>query len=69
MKKLQLHEDWAQVKEKLKESSPDLTDEDLAYTPGQEQELLQRLAVKMNRTEEQVKGWIESVSFTKGKAS
>lgn len=66
---LKLEAPWPQVKEMLKEVSITLTDEDLAYTEGKEDELLQRLAKKMNRTPEAVKQWIESVSANKGKAS
>jgi uncharacterized protein YjbJ (UPF0337 family) len=60
---------WPQVKEKIKESNVELTDEDLDYSPGREEELLSRLAKKMNRTPEEVRAWIESVSANKGKAS
>jgi hypothetical protein len=59
---------WEDVKEKLLESDPYLTEEDLDYTEGQEEELLERLAKKMGRTPEHVKGWIESVAFTEGRA-
>jgi len=57
------------VKEKLKEIDLSLTDSDLDYIPGQDQDLLERLSKKMNRSADDVKKWIESVSFNKGKAS
>jgi len=66
---LKLEAPWSEVKEKLKEANPSLSDDDLQYTPGQEQKLLEHLSVKMNRTIEDIKGWIESVSFTRGQAS
>ncbi len=59
---------WEEVKEKLLESDPYLTEEDLYYEEGKEEELLERLAKKMGRTPEHVKGWIESVAFTEGRA-
>ena len=59
---------WEEVKEKLLESEPNLTDEDLDYQEGKEDELLERLALKMGRTKEHIKGWIESVAFTEGRA-
>ena len=65
---LKLEAPWEQVKEKLQEININLSDEDLAYTPGKEDELLERLSKKMERTPEEVKKWIESVSFNKGKA-
>ena len=66
---LKLEEPWDQVKEKMKEVNTSLTDEDLQYERGKEDELLNRLAKKLNKTPEDVKGLIESVSYTKGKAS
>ena len=66
---LHLESSWEEVKEKLKETDHTLSDEDLEYTPGNEDELLKRLSVKMQRSEAHVKDWIESVSFNSGKAS
>jgi hypothetical protein len=66
--KLNISIPWEEVKEKLLEAEPYLTDEDLAYEIGKEDELLERLAKKMGRTTEQIKGWIESVAFTDGLA-
>ncbi|MEJ0104088.1 MAG: general stress protein CsbD [Bacteroidota bacterium] len=66
---LKLEAPWEEVKEKLKEINTDLTDEDLIGDPGQAQPLLDRLAKKLNRTPDEIRGWIESVSYNKGKAS
>ena len=66
---LKLEAPWEEVKEKLKEVNTDLTDEDLLYEPGQEQDMLNRLSKKLHRSPDAIKGWIESVSFNKGKAS
>ena len=67
--KLKLDEPWEQVKEKMNEVNTALTDEDLVYEEGKEDELLERLSKKIKKSPEEVKGLIESVSFTKGKAS
>lgn len=67
--KLILHTPWEEVKEKIKERNIGLTDEDLDYSPGREEELLERLAVKMNRTKEEVKRFVESISFNQDMAS
>ena len=67
--KLILHTPWEEVKEKIKERNIGLTDEDLDYDPGHEEELLERLAAKMNRTKEEVQRFIESVSFNQDMAS
>ena len=60
---------WPEVKEKIKEANVELSDSDLDYQPGKEQDLLDRLSKKMNRSQEEVRSWIESVSANKGKAS
>jgi hypothetical protein len=60
--KLKLERSWDHVKELLKENDYRLTDEDLLYIPGEEDELLDRLAVKMGRTTEEVRILIESIS-------
>lgn len=67
--KLALHTSWEEVKEKIKERNITLTDEDLAYEPGQDDALLERLARKMNRSKEEVKQFIESISYNKDVAS
>ena len=66
---LNLEAPWSEVKERIQEINYDLTDEDLAYQPGQEDELLSRLEKKMKKSKEEIKGWIESISHTKGRAS
>jgi len=65
---LKLGTSWQAAKEKIKEVKPELTDADLDYVPGKENELLGRLAKKLNRTPEEVRGWVESVSENKAKA-
>ena len=67
--KLRLERSWDEVKEGLKENNIYLTDEDLDYTPGQEDQLLEILAKKMNKPEAEIKALIESISFNNGKAS
>ena len=60
---LQLEKQWKIVKEKLKEHNTALTDADLYYEKGREDELIERLAKKMNRSKQEIKAWIESLSF------
>jgi len=62
MEKLNLRSDWSQVKERLKENDISLTDEDLEYTPGEEDQLLERLSAKMNKSKKDVKEYVESIS-------
>ena len=69
MDKLKLEVPWEEVKALILEAEPQLSAEDLGYTPGEEDELVNRLATKMNRSFAETKGWIESVSHTTNKAS
>lgn len=63
--KLSLGSDWEDVKSKIKETNISLTDEDLEYEKGREDELLERLARKMNRSKDEVRVFIESISVNK----
>jgi GTP cyclohydrolase I len=64
-----LQQPWEEVKEILKEINLSLTDEDLDYQPGREDELLQRLEKKLGKSKAEVKAIIESASTNEGKAS
>jgi uncharacterized protein YjbJ (UPF0337 family) len=66
---LKLQKPWEQVKETLKEVNIELTDDDLMYQPGKEEQLLERLEKKMNKSKAEIKVLIESISSNKGKAS
>ena len=50
------------------ENDLSLTDEDLDYEPGREEELLDRLHERMHKSKEEIKAYIESVSFNKAKS-
>ncbi len=62
---LKLEQPWTQVKEKLKEHHKKLTDEDLFYEKGKEEELISRVSKKIGRPAKEAKEWIESMSFNK----
>jgi uncharacterized protein YjbJ (UPF0337 family) len=66
---LKLQQPWEMVKEDLKENNIYLTDEDLDYIPGQEDQLLERLEKKMQLSKERIKELIESISTNEGRAS
>ena len=59
---LKLQAPWEKVKERMKENDINLTDKDLEYIPGKEEELIQRLEKIMNRSRDQVIAYIESIS-------
>jgi len=66
---LNLEKAWPEVREQLKENNIELTDEDLEYTAGKEDELLERVSKKLHKSKEDVRALIESISTNKGKAS
>ena len=51
---------WNVMKGKLKEEYAELTDDDLLYTEGQEDQLVGNIQKKTGQTKEQVKDWIDS---------
>ena len=60
--KLNLLAPWEAVKEKMKENDHTLTDEDLDYSAGHEEELIDRLEKVMGKPREQIIAYIESIS-------
>ena len=60
--KLNLKGNWNVIKGKLKQSYGQLTDDDLAYTEGQEDELVGRLQKKLGSTVGDVRHLLEKLS-------
>lgn len=52
---------WNEVKGKLKQEYANLTDDDLTYTEGKEDEMLGRLQQKLGKTKDQIKSFIDSI--------
>ena len=65
---IKLQAPWEEVKERMKENDLRLTDADLMYEPGHEEELLIRLEKIMNKTRPEVIAYIESISANEGLA-
>lgn len=59
--KLKLKGGWNEAKGKIKQKYADLTDDDLAYEDGKEDELLGRLQQKTGQTKDEVKRWIDEL--------
>jgi len=53
-----LKEDWHIVKGKLKQQYGELTDNDLTYVKGKEEELLGRLQKRLRRTRQEIEDLI-----------
>ena len=61
MTKLQFKGSWNEVKGKLKQKYGQLTDDDLAFAEGKDDELLGRLEQKLGKTKEALRMEIESL--------
>jgi uncharacterized protein YjbJ (UPF0337 family) len=59
--KLELKGNWNEVKGKLKQKYAQLSDDDLTFTEGKEDELLGRLQQKVGKTKEDLRKEIESL--------
>ena len=60
MDKLRLKGSWNEVKGKLKQKYADLTDDDLTYVEGKDEELLGRLQKRLGRSRDEIRREIES---------
>lgn len=61
MDKLEWQGRWNEIKGKVKQAYGDLTDDDLIYIEGKDDELLGRLQQKTGKSREELVDWIESL--------
>ena len=61
MTKLQFKGGWNEVKGKLKQKYGQLTDDDLTFAEGKDDELLGRLQQKLGRTKEELRKELEDL--------
>jgi len=61
MTKLQFRGSWNEVKGKLKQKYARLTDDDLTFAEGKDDELLGRLEKQLGKTKEELRMEIESL--------
>ena len=59
--KLQMKGSWNEVKGKLKQKYGQLTDNDLTFAEGKEDELLGRLQKRLGRTQDELRAEIEKM--------
>ena len=59
MNKLQFKGSWNEVKRKLKQKYAQLTDDDLAYAKGKDDELIGRLQKRLGKSAEEVRQMLE----------
>ena len=65
MNRLQVKGDWNIIKGKLKQRYANLTDDDLRYVEGQEEELLGRLQKRTGQRKEQIEEALEECGCKK----
>lgn len=61
MDKLTLKGNWNELKGKVKQADGRLTDDDLQYEEGKDDELLGRIQQKLGKTKDEVVEWIRSL--------
>jgi uncharacterized protein YjbJ (UPF0337 family) len=59
--KLKLRGSWNETRGKIKQAYGNLTDNDLTFEEGKEDELLGRLQQKTGRAKEDLKSWIDTL--------
>lgn len=59
MDKLQFKGKWNQLKGMAKQEWADLTDDDLLYVEGKEDELLGRIQEKTGKTKDELRTWLD----------
>ena len=55
MTKLEIKGTWNEIKGKLKQKYAELTDDDLTFVEGKDDELIGRLQKKLGRTKEEIR--------------
>ena len=58
---LKIKGNWNEMKGKIKQKYSNLTDDDLLYQEGKEDELYGRLQKKTGQTKESLKSWIDGL--------
>jgi len=61
MNKLQIKGSWNELKGKLKQQYGNLTDDDLVFSEGREDELLGRLQKRLGKSKDQIRQMIEKL--------
>lgn len=61
MDKLELKGRWNELKGKAKQQYAELTDDDLKYEEGKDDELLGRIQTRLGKTKDEIVEWIRSL--------
>ncbi len=60
-KELKLKGNWNEIKGKIKQKYANLTDDDLKYEEGKDDELVGRIQKKIGKTKDEVIEWIQGL--------
>jgi uncharacterized protein YjbJ (UPF0337 family) len=58
---LKIKGNWNEIKGKMKQQYGNLTDDDLRYEEGKEDEFVGRIQKKIGKTKDEVVNWIQSL--------
>jgi len=61
MDKLTLKGNWNELKGKMKQANAELTDDDLQYEEGKDDEFFGRMQQKLGKTKDEIVDWIRSL--------
>jgi uncharacterized protein YjbJ (UPF0337 family) len=61
MNKLRFKGTWNEIKGKLRQKYGELTDDDLAYSEGQDEELVGKIQKRLGKTHDEVRKMLEAL--------
>lgn len=61
MNKLRFQGNWNEIKGKLRQKYGELTDDDLVYAEGQDEELIGKIQKRLRKTHDEVRKMIEAL--------
>ncbi|MHA4845916.1 CsbD family protein [Flavitalea antarctica] len=61
MDKLEIKGRWNEIKGKIKQAHGNLTDDDLKYEDGKDDELLGRLQTKLGKSKDELVTWLKGL--------
>ena len=60
-KELKIRGNWNEIKGKIKQQYADLSEDDLKYEEGKDDELVGRIQKKIGKTKDEIIDWIQSL--------
>ena len=63
MEKVAIKRNWDDVKLRARKAYPNLTDEDLTFAAGKENEMIERIQKKIGKSKEETAAWLKTLEF------